>query len=151
MIAAPSNYGSTLSLAEAIRQVRTHTTSEKTKLVAFERPDRPYRTDRDDGPGPLRPGTFDFLGFTIHWGKGLDGKWLVQTRTSKSRFQRTLKAIATWCQMHRHHAIGDQQRALNQKLRGHYAYFGAWELRTPLGRVRTRRWNVAQVVTTSIA
>jgi group II intron reverse transcriptase/maturase len=98
---------------------------EKTKLVAFERPDRPSRKDRgDDGPGPKRPGTFDFLGFTIHWGKGLNGKWSVRTRTSKSRFQRTLKNIATWCRMHRHDAVVDQQRALSQKLRGHYAYFG---------------------------
>ncbi|MBK6513558.1 MAG: hypothetical protein IPG04_05365 [Polyangiaceae bacterium] len=40
------------------------------KLVAFERPDRPYRTDRDDGPGPLRPGTFDFLGFRHPLGQG---------------------------------------------------------------------------------
>ena len=97
---------------------------DKTKLVAFERPDRPFRDDRDDGPGPTRPGTFDFLGFTIHWGKRPDGKWMVRTRTSKSRFQRTLKAITTWCCMHRHDAVDEQQRALNQKLRGHYAYFG---------------------------
>jgi RNA-directed DNA polymerase len=125
---------------------------EKTKLVAFERPDRPYRTDRDDGPGPLRPGTFDFLGFTIHWGKGLDGKWLVQTRTSKSRFQRTLKAIATWCQMHRHHAIGDSAARAEPEASWPLRLLReAWELRTPLGRVRTRRWNVAQVVITSIA
>ena len=41
---------------------------EKTKLVAFERPDRPSKLRRGDGPGQ-KPGTFDFLGFTIHWSK----------------------------------------------------------------------------------
>ncbi|MBK6519882.1 MAG: hypothetical protein IPG04_38565 [Polyangiaceae bacterium] len=110
-------------LAEAIRQVRTHTTSEKTKLVAFERPDRPYRTDRDDGPGPcaLEPSTSSASPSTE-----ARPRWEVAgTDTNiQEPLQRTLKAIATWCQMHRHHAIGDQQRALNQKLRGHYAYFG---------------------------
>lgn len=112
---------------------------DKTKLVAFERPDRPFRNDRDDGPGPTRPGTFDFLGFTIHWGQGLDGKWVVRTRTSKSRFQRTLKAIATWCRMHRHDDVEAQQRALNQKLQGHYAYFGR---RGNRGRL----WDVHAIV-----
>ncbi len=97
----------------------------KTKLVAFERPDRPSRQrDRGEGTGPARPETFDFLGFTLHWAKSLSGKWVVRMRTSKSRFRRTLKSIATWCRMHRHHALDAQQRALNQKLRGHYAYFG---------------------------
>ena len=98
---------------------------EKTKLVAFERPDRPSRWSvRRGGAGPARPETFDFLGFTFHWGKSLAGKWVVRTRTSKSRFQRTMKSITAWCRMHRHHALDDQRRALNQKLRGHYAYFG---------------------------
>jgi group II intron reverse transcriptase/maturase len=96
---------------------------EKTRLVAFERPDRPSR-NRVRGTGPAGPETFDFLGFTLHWGTSLSGKWVVRMRTSKSRFRRTLKSITAWCRMHRHHALDDQQRALNQKLRGHYAYFG---------------------------
>lgn len=97
---------------------------EKTRLVAFERPDRPTRR-RDDGGGPgPKPETFDFLGFTIHWGVSLAGKWVVRLRTSKSRYRRTLKNLAEWCRLHRHRAISEQQHVLNQKLRGHYAYFG---------------------------
>lgn len=116
---------------------------EKTKLVAFERPDRPSRRrDCVGGAGPARPETFDFLGFTVHWGKSLAGKWVVRTRTSKSRFRRTLKNIAAWCRVHLHHALDAQQRALNQKLRGHYAYFGR---RGNLGRVWAVYTRVRQV------
>lgn len=97
---------------------------EKTRLVAFQRPDRPSRGKRARGSGPTRPGTLDFLGFTIHWGRSLTGKWVVRERTSKSRLQRTLEGISSWCRRHLHDAIPLQQRALNQKLRGHYGYFG---------------------------
>lgn len=94
---------------------------DKTRLVPFERPDRPSR--RRNVPG-VTPGTFDFLGVTIHWGKSLAGKWVLRERTAKSRFRRTLTAIAAWCRVHRHDAVVVQQRALAQKLRGHYGYFG---------------------------
>jgi RNA-directed DNA polymerase len=108
---------------------------EKTRLVAFERPDRPSRRDDNGGgPGP-KPETFDFLGFTIHWGESLAGKWVVRLRTSKSRFRRTLKNIAEWCRAHRHQAVENQWHVLNQKLRGHYAYFGR---RGNIGRL----WHV---------
>jgi group II intron reverse transcriptase/maturase len=97
---------------------------EKTKLVGFQRPDRPSRRKRASVIGLSRPETFDFLGFTIHWGVSLAGKWVVRERTSKSRLQRTLNGISAWCRLHLHDAVPDQQRALNQKLRGHYGYFG---------------------------
>jgi group II intron reverse transcriptase/maturase len=97
---------------------------EKTRLVPFKRPDRPSWERREPGLGPARPETFDFLGFTIHWGKSLSGKWVVRERTAKSRLRRALVAISTWCRLHLHDAIADQQRGLAQKLRGHYGYFG---------------------------
>jgi len=50
---------------------------EKTKMVAFERPDRPSRIrDRGEGAGPARPETFDFLGFTpLHPPLGQKPRW----------------------------------------------------------------------------
>jgi len=97
---------------------------EKTRLVPFKRPDRPSWERRDPGLGPARPETFDFLGFTIHWGKSLSGKWVVRERTAKSRLRRALVAISTWCRLHLHDAVVNQQRGLAQRLRGHYGYFG---------------------------
>ena len=97
---------------------------DKTRLIAFERPDRPSRQWRGTGSGPSRPETFDFLGFTIYWGKSLAGKWVLKERTAKSRLRRTLQAITSWCRLHLHDAVAEQQRVLAQKLRGHYGYFG---------------------------
>ena len=89
---------------------------EKTKLLEFRRPDR-----SKDGSGPA---TFDLLGFTNYWGLSRNGKWVVKRSTAKDRFSRGLHRVAEWCRKHRHDPVGMQQRALGQKLRGHYAYFG---------------------------
>jgi len=89
---------------------------EKTRLVRFERPSR-------SGSRP-RPETFDFLGFTHYWGRSRRGTPAVLRKTQRDRFSRALRAIAQWCSRHRHVPLADQHRALQQKLRGHYAYYG---------------------------
>jgi group II intron reverse transcriptase/maturase len=97
---------------------------DKTRLVPFQRPDRMRRT-RGGDDGPDKPGTFDFLGFTILWCKSpMTGRWVVKTRTAVDRFRRTLKRISQWCKANRHAPLETQQRVLNQKLRGHYGYYG---------------------------
>ena len=94
---------------------------DKTRLVPFKRPDR---SSRDDGPsGGSAARSFDFLGFTIHWGKSLHGNWVVKTRTAKDRFRRALVNMAQWCKLHRHAPLRQQQQMLNAKLRGHYGYY----------------------------
>jgi group II intron reverse transcriptase/maturase len=90
---------------------------EKTRLVEFRRPDK-YPPNRGG------PGTFDMLGFTHHWGKSRNSKWIIKRKTAKDRFRRGLKRIAQWCREHRHDSIEQQQKALRMKLQGHYAYFG---------------------------
>ena len=97
---------------------------DKTRMVAFKRPDRmPLMRGGDDGSD--EPGTFDFLGFTIHWARSpMTGKWVVKMRTAADRFRRALRSISQWCKSHRHEPLGMQQHALNQKLRGHYGYYG---------------------------
>ena len=99
---------------------------DKTRLVPFKRPDRvkPRRDDGESGPGVSGPSSFDFLGFTVHWGKSLAGKWVVRERTAKDRFRRGLHRFFEWCRMHRHDALEEQRKALNKKLRGHYDYYG---------------------------
>jgi group II intron reverse transcriptase/maturase len=87
---------------------------EKTRLVPFGRPQ----------PGRPEPGSFDFLGFTHHWGKSRKGNLVIQRKTSKQRLNRTLSRINEWCREHRHERVADQHRMLSQKLRGHYGYFG---------------------------
>lgn len=96
---------------------------DKTQLVPFKRPDRMRPPGDDDGPSN-GPGSFDFLGFTIHWGKSLAGRWVVRQRTAKDRFQRGISRISRWCKSHRHEPIEQQQKMLNMKLRGHCQYYG---------------------------
>jgi len=106
--------------------------AEKTRLVRFKRP--PYRDDHDDPEGG--PGTFDFLGFTLHWGKSRRGYNVVQLRTARKRFTRALDAIKQWCREHRHLPMAAQHTALNAKLRGHDAYYGITSNYRLLARLR---------------
>jgi len=116
---------------------------EKTRLVAFQPPDRgdPRRTGgpRDGEP----PATFDFLGFTHFWGRSRRGNWVVKRKTARSRFSRTLRTLGQWCRRHRHDSTQDQRHALSAKLRGHYAYFGITGNSAALSRLNhlaTRIW-----------
>jgi hypothetical protein len=107
---------------------------EKTRLVPFERP-----TGRPKQPGPPRrtpPGTFDLLGFTHYWGHSRSGHWVVKRKTSKTRLNRGLKALAEWLRKDRHRATAEQHRTLSQKLRGHFAYYGITSNAKALQRFR---------------
>lgn len=106
---------------------------EKTRLVRFKRPDRDGAA-KNGGGGP---GTFDFLGFTHHWAQLDHGHWVVLRRTMRSRFTRALKAVWAWLKANRHRPLGEQQRGLAQRLRGHYNYYAirgnssrAWHFRS---------------------
>jgi group II intron reverse transcriptase/maturase len=115
---------------------------EKTRLVRFKRPDRD--TDAQGGGGG--PGTFDFLGFTHHWAQLEHGHWVVLRRTMSSRMRRALKAVWAWLKANRHLPLGEQQRGLAQRLRGHYGYYAirgntscAWSFRDGVKRA-WKRW-----------
>jgi hypothetical protein len=95
---------------------------EKTRLVPFRRPSTP--ATRTGSPAEAQPGTFDLLGFRHYWGQSRKGGWVVKRKTAPARFRRALKMIAHWCRTHRHHSIAEQHHTLEQKLRGHYAYYG---------------------------
>jgi RNA-directed DNA polymerase len=91
---------------------------EKTRLLAFGRSAVP------GGPGAPQPATFDFLGFTHICARSRRGRFTIHVRTIRKRLRRSVKAVAQWCQQHRHDPVGDQAAALNAKLRGHYQYYG---------------------------
>jgi group II intron reverse transcriptase/maturase len=93
----------------------------KTKLVRFLPPSA--RKGRKKLPDD-RPGTFDFLGFTHYWARSRNGYWVVKLKTAKDRFTRAVRSIDHWCRDNRHLPISDQHKKLNEKLRGHYAYYG---------------------------
>jgi hypothetical protein len=96
----------------------------KTRLVEFRGPSQ--------GDGPR--GTLDLLGFTHYWGRSRKGRWVVQRKTAKGRLARALMRVGQWCRQHRHRPVREQQAALSQKVRGHYAYYGVTGNVRALGR-----------------
>ncbi len=113
----------------------------KTKLVPFRPPSS--RTKDDNRPDD-RPGTFDLLGFTHYWSVSLKGYWVVKVKTAKDRFTRAVRSIDKWCHDNRHLSLVEQQQKLNQKLRGHYTYYGVTGNSDALKRFRQEienRWR----------
>jgi hypothetical protein len=92
---------------------------EKTRLIEFGR--QAARNAKQQGK---KPETFNFLGLTHICARSRRGKFTVHVKTIAKRLRRGLKAVADWCQQHRHDPVDEQQKTLNAKLRGHYQYYG---------------------------
>lgn len=106
---------------------------DKTRLIRFSPPRGKDDEDR---------GTFDFLGFTHHWGKSRKGNWVIYRRTAADRLRRTLRHANAWCKSNRHRSVVEQHRILSMKLRGHYAYFGVRTNSLALAKVH---WRVQHI------
>ena len=112
---------------------------DKTRLVPFQRP-----SQRSDSEAGTSPGTFDLLGFTHYWGRSRRGGWVIQRKTSASRFRRAVRTMAQWCRWNRHLPMAQQHQALSQKLRGHDAYYGItgnYRMLHNLRHVLERAWH----------
>jgi len=94
---------------------------DKTRLVRFQPPSADRKDDDGKGDGPR---SFDLLGFTLYWAKSKRDYWVVQVKTAKSRFSRTLERLSDWCRRNRHLPVAVQWKQLTAKLQGHLAYFG---------------------------
>jgi group II intron reverse transcriptase/maturase len=96
---------------------------EKTRLVAFRKPTKPASELPTRKPSqPAK--TFDLLGFTHYWAVSRKGRWVVLRKTAQKRYLRCTSVISTWCRTNRHARVRSQQGSLNDKLRGHYNYYG---------------------------
>jgi len=93
---------------------------DKTRMLEF----KPRLESRSENLGQPSSRSFDFLGFTLHWGRSRKGYWIVKRKTAKSRLRRTIKQFNRWLQKVRHQPVEWQHKKISQKLNGHYAYFG---------------------------
>jgi RNA-directed DNA polymerase len=114
----------------------------KTKLVLL----RPASSSTNGGNEPRahRPGTFDLLGFTHYWARSLRGQWVIKLKTANDRFSRAMRSIDPWCQTNRHISLREQHQKLNEKIRGHYSYYGVTGNSGALSRFLwevERRWR----------
>lgn len=89
---------------------------EKTRLFPCARPGSWKR--RGKGPG-----SFDFLGFTVHWRRSAKGIWWPGFITRKARQRRAIVSIDDWCRRHRNQPVKVQHATLKRKLNGHLNYF----------------------------
>jgi group II intron reverse transcriptase/maturase len=103
---------------------------DKTRIIPFARPSR-----TDKGAGSSTPGTFDFLGFTLHWRMTRKGNWVPAMKTRRASLRKTLLRVSEWCRRHRHRPRAEQHAALSRKLHGHYQYFGVNGNSRCLGKV----------------
>lgn len=101
-------------LAKRLEKYGLKMNAEKTSVRRFFSPRK----------GGKKPDTFNFLGFTHYWGKSRKGNWVVKRKTEKKRLSRALHSISQWCKRYRHLPVWEQQVKLNEKLRGHYNYYG---------------------------
>ncbi|MVT10055.1 group II intron reverse transcriptase/maturase [Chitinophaga tropicalis] len=89
---------------------------EKTRLIDLEE-------EKKCGNHPIK--TFDFLGFTHYMSKSRKGKPILKRKTSSKKLNQALKRLSDWIKCYRHKLpMRELIEELNQKLRGHYAYYG---------------------------
>jgi len=92
----------------------------KTRLIAFQAP----RAGSQGAKRPEANASFDFLGFTHYWGKSRKGRPIIKRKTASKKLSRSLKAVGEWMRKHLHLPMREQWEKLQQKLQGHYGYYG---------------------------
>lgn len=92
----------------------------KSRLLEFGR----YAKERRKRRGEGKPETFDFIGFTFYCGENQAGKYCVIPKTSGKRVRSKQKELKEWIKKNRTTPLKELMRILNQKLIGHYRYYG---------------------------
>jgi RNA-directed DNA polymerase len=89
---------------------------EKTRLIDL---------DEEKGKDNHPKKTFDFLGLTHYMSKSRKGNLILKRKTSSKKLNLALMRLSDWIKFYRHKLpITELISELNQKLRGHYAYYG---------------------------
>jgi hypothetical protein len=93
---------------------------EKTKMLRFGR-----FAKRDSARfGEGSPGVFDFLGFTHYCGHSRAGKFKLKRKTAKKKLRIKTRELKEWFRANLTTPVQEVWTTLNQKLRGHYQYYG---------------------------
>ena len=100
-------------LGKRLEKFKLQLSKEKTKSIKFTR----FETVNGE--------RFTFLGFEYHWGLSRTGKPLIMMRTCKKKYNASLANFRTWIKKVRS-TLGTAEifRRVNQKLRGHWNYYG---------------------------
>jgi RNA-directed DNA polymerase len=91
----------------------------KTQLVEFGR-----YAQREAKSSGKKMHSIYLLGFTHYCSQSWKGSFQLERKTEKGRYKRSLAVTKEMLRRERHSKIEDQAREINQKLRGHYGYYG---------------------------
>ena len=94
---------------------------EKTKILEFGRYAARKRAERGLG----KPETFDFLGFTFYCSMNTERTFYrCKVKTSRKKLRNKIRAMKEWIRNHRNMPLEWLFKKVNEKLRGHYQYYG---------------------------
>lgn len=94
---------------------------EKTKILEFGRYAARKRAERGLG----KPETFDFLGFTFYCSMNTERTFYrCKVKTSRKKLRNKVRAMKEWIRNHRNMPLEWLFKKVNEKLRGHYQYYG---------------------------
>jgi RNA-directed DNA polymerase len=104
------------TLGKRLDKFKLQLNEEKTKLVPF---------DKRLASQGMKQGTFDFLGFTIYWGKAQSGRIIPKLKTKAKAMRAKLKGINEWAKQVRNKIpLKEIWQTFKAKLRGHVQYYG---------------------------
>ena len=72
----------------------------------------------------VKPDTFDFLGFTHYCSKGSNENFRVKRKTSKKKFNASLKKVKVWLREQLTTPAKEVMKKLAVKMNGYYRYYG---------------------------
>jgi group II intron reverse transcriptase/maturase len=122
------------SLIERFRKFGLELSLDKTKILEFGRFAKHNRENRGEG----KPETFDFLGFTFYCGENGDSRFFrCKVKTSRKKFRGKVQAMKEWIRENRTLPVGELIKKINQKLRGHYQYYGVTDNTKSVKRFQT--------------
>ena len=108
------------NMKERLKKFNLEIAEEKTKIIEFGR----YAEERRKEKGKSKAETFDFLGFTHYCSKNPYGKFRVKRKTSRKKLKAKIQECKVWLRQNMHTPIEELITMLNQKLVGHFRYYG---------------------------
>lgn len=94
---------------------------EKTKILEFGN----FAKENMERRGEGKPETFDFLGFNFYCSENSNKQYFrCKVKTSKKKLRSKVKSMNQWIKDNRTMPVKDFIKKINQKLRGHYQYYG---------------------------
>jgi group II intron reverse transcriptase/maturase len=104
------------ALVQRLAKYGLRLNKEKTKLVSFSK--------REARQGN-KQGAFDFLGFTIYWGRSRKGHAIPKVKTNGRRLRAKLKKVKAWVKSVKNRLeLKEIWKRFCIKLRGHIRYYG---------------------------